>query len=198
MCSNSNKSQNTSNNNTITTTSNINININSGSTKSDKTTDIKRHTATEANESVTTPQYWKSSIAGEQDTDNFSTAASNTNGIIYGQTKGKQHRQAQSQKEKRLLILIARFSVLSVVIAISSTVFLILAIILSLNTTDTGGSVIQAMVWILMSVDAGINQICLILYFEFAVQLYKIFCPCATNKCVARVMPKILCGCCKS
>ena len=98
-----------------------------------------------------------------------------------------------SQQVEKLLSVLAKFTVLSVTAALSSMLLLgSLTIIFSFRDDSK-----VPVPWVLMAVDANINLLCLILYFNFSNGIYKTICTICTTQCVVRVMPTILCSCCK-
>ena len=97
----------------------------------------------------------------------------------------------------KLLALIARLSILSVTIAISSVMVLLFAGLEIFIGEVVTRTVITPILWITIAVDSTINVVCLILYFEFSMPLYNLLCgACCSTNCLATVMPKCLCKCC--
>ena len=98
----------------------------------------------------------------------------------------------------KLLTHMARLSVLSAIIATSSLIFFgVVGVYVAIKLKTQTPTVMNVLLWIVMSFDSSINVFCLILYFDFAISLYNRICgACCATKCVANVMPMCLC-CCK-
>ena len=122
-------------------------------------------------------------------------------------SSGHSGHHAQKKYEK-LFSVLSRFSILGSTITISSLLYLlivVITIIMAPQEEDDSGVLVAnigtLIRWTLLSVDACINSICLILYFEYILSLYNIFCyscnktDCAKNCLITCCLCK--CGCCK-
>ena len=131
---------------------------------------------------------------------------SQTNSKSMEQANKKHEMMTNKAKQRydKLSRVLSRFSILAATITISSLLFLVLVAITSTLAPEgeTDEDVMVASVgvmlrWLFLCVDAGINGVCLVFYFEYTLNVYNIFCfPCIKTNCANNVMVKLcLCKC---
>ena len=125
-----------------------------------------------------------------------------------GQTSEDDTNIEQAQKKyENLLSVLSRFSTLGATVTISSLLYLLIVVItIMVSPQETNEDLLEANIgalirWTLLSVDACINSICLMLYFEYTLSLYNIFCySCNKTDCAKNCLVTFClcnCGCCR-
>ena len=134
------------------------------------------------------------------DVDRMTTTTTNTNTNMNRQkaSSGMVKHVLKTPRNRKLLGHVARLSVLSTTIAVSSFIFLgVSGVYTTIQHVRDRATLMNVILWITMSIDSCINVVCLILYFDFAISLYNQICgKCCKTRCVATVLPKCIC-CCK-
>lgn len=103
----------------------------------------------------------------------------------------------------KLLRVVARFSLLTMLIAVSSVlciVWMIIMVVMHSNDDDKSGMtdnvninirdilVSSSIRWTLMSVDACANVVCLVFYFPFSLKVIRCLCPCCKLECFTKCL----------